>query len=138
MPIQITLKDEFPARREDQDEAIMVIIGRRTDPDNGTGSPFPDLVNFTEASFGNGKLAEVAAKVADLITALGFNVDESFVSTPSLHDAEVGGGVTNLGVLLGLFNPPAPVEDPAPEDPPAEDPPAEDPPAEDPAPAPEG
>ncbi len=88
-----------PERAEDQDEAIIVLVLRRTDPDNGTGSPQPDT---PEAVYSGGPQTVAILEAAE---ALGYDSSQSFVSTASVTDAERGGAIT-LADLRAMVTPP--------------------------------
>lgn len=89
----------IPEREADEDEAIIVLVLRRTDPDNGTGSPQPD----TPAAVYAGGPSTIA--ILDAAEALGYDSARSYVTTASVTDAETGGAIT-LADLRALVSPP--------------------------------
>lgn len=82
-----------PARTDDQDEAIVVLVLRRTDPANPTGSPAPD----SPAAISGGDPAATLA-LLDAVGPLGYDETQSYVTVASLTDVEQGGAVTIAGL----------------------------------------
>lgn len=108
MGITVNLPNDIPERVDDQDEAIIVLVMRRTDPDNGTGAAQPD----TPAAVYSGSPATVA--ILDAAESLGYDSDQSYVTTASVTDVEAGGAITLAGLrALVDANPSEP--EPAPE-----------------------
>jgi len=76
-------------RDENQDEAVMVLVFRRTDPVSEEGSPSPDITAFN----GPPSPAFIDAVVAFCIES-GFDPAQSFATVASLTDVEQGGADT--------------------------------------------
>lgn len=78
-----------PERADDQDEAIVVLVLRRTDPANPTGSPAPD----SPAGISGGDPAATLS-LLDAVGPLGYDETQSYVTVASLTDVEQGGAIT--------------------------------------------
>lgn len=88
MSVEVTTNN-VPDRLNDQDEAVMVIVFRRTDVPAEDGSPSPDITAFD----GPPDPAFIDAIVAFCI-ASGFDPSQSFATIASLTDVEQGGAAT--------------------------------------------
>lgn len=78
--------NEIPSRLEEQDEVLVLLAMRRTDPGNPTGSPNPDIPNLEVAT--NGVFLE------EMCVQLGFDPTQSYVTVASVTDVEQGSAIT--------------------------------------------
>ena len=97
-----TISFEIPDLPEGHDEAVLAVVMRRPDPDNGDGSPDPDL-----AGQFNDPANPFVAALQQQVAAQGFDTSMSFIGIVSLTDAEAGAlALIDEVVALGA-NPPA-------------------------------
>lgn len=110
--IVVYLDPAIPFRTERQDEVILAIVARRTDPANPNGDALPDLGQILDGP----AAAPLASGIIANLEAIGFDPAQSYITMASLHDAERGAAVTlaDLKTIIanGDFG-----QDPAPSDP---------------------
>ena len=80
--------NQIPDRSENEDEAVILLVLRRTDPENPQGDPLPDISSSIVTN------TTLAQAMIDHVSAIGFDPAKSYLGVVSLTDAEVGGIIT--------------------------------------------
>lgn len=81
--------DLIPDRQPDQDEAVVLIVLRRTDPVNESGGAESDLtsaVSIPDAAFTEAVIARCEA--------LGFDPAQTYMAIPQVTNVEATGAIT--------------------------------------------
>ena len=95
----LEISTEVPDRAEDQDEVVLVVVCRRTDPSNPAGGASGDI----PASMTSAPSTELVNAINDYLVANNFDPDQSYTTIPSSVDVEAGGAIT-VSNLLALMS----------------------------------
>lgn len=95
MTVAVTI-DSIPDRSADQDEAVIVVVLRRTDPANVDGGAAPDVGGI------NDPMGPLTAALLAGVQMSGFDPAQSYLSVASVTDTESGGAITaaDLAALI--------------------------------------